>query len=231
MLTPAPAVSANSAESPGLTVVVYFPPNDLTLSIRFAGGNTAKTVQLKKEQRAWEAYYRFFYGGANSISSLKDSTLIINSGEKSFEVYLPEETFNSYNNLITLDFKNENVTKGQSAARSAALVSMRVILTLVIEGLVLFLFRYRKKSSRIIFVAVNLFTQTGLNIILSGPNLSFSYWFYGLIFLEVIIFALEAAVYTLALKEHSKKRAVLYALTANYASFMLGCLLLSHLPV
>jgi len=233
IMTPTLAVSANSAEPPGLTVVVFLPPNDLSLSIQFADGNTADARKLQKEQKAWEAYFRFFYDEMFSDTLLKGSTLIINSSKKSFEIFLPGETFTLYNNLIVLDFKNETVKEGTNPIRSVLLISMRVILTLIIEGLVLFLFKYRKKSSWIIFVIVNLLTQTGLNVTLSGPgtNLNFSYWFYGLIFLEIIIFAVEAVAYMFTLKEHTKKRAVLYAFTANYASFTLGCLLLSYFPV
>lgn len=180
-------VYANSAEPPGLTVVVYLPPDDLTIAVRFADGSITDAVQLQKEQKAWEVYYRFFYDGMSSKLSLDGSTLIVSSSKKSFEISLSTETFGLYNNLITLDFKNESISNGQTPFRSFLLISIRVILTLAIEGLILFMFKYRKKSSWAIFIIVNLLTQTGLNIILSGVNLS-SYWIYGLVFLEVIIY-------------------------------------------
>ena len=144
IMTPTLAVSANSAEPPGLTVVVYLPPNDLTLSIQFADGSTADARKLQKEQKAWETHFRFFYDGMFSDTLLKGSTLIITSSEKSFEILLPGETFNLYNNLIVLDFKNETVTEGTNPIRSVLLISMRVILTLIIEGLVLFLYGWEK---------------------------------------------------------------------------------------
>lgn len=223
---------ANSAEPPCLTVVVSFPPDDLTLSIRFADGNETGAILLKKEQKAWEAYYRFFYGMARtSRASLnEDATLIVESSEKSFECSLPVSTFNRYNNLLTLDFKSQNVVLGQHPLRTPLLIAMRVTLTLLIEGLIFFIFGYRKKSSWITFIFVNLFTQVALNILLSGPNLT-AYWIFGLAFYEIIIFIVEAILFSAILKEYKKGRAVTYAFVANIISLLLGCILISSLPV
>jgi len=223
---------ANSAEPPCLTVVVSFPPDDLTLSIRFADGNETDAILLKKEQKAWETYYRFFYGMAKtSRASLnEDATLIVESSEKSFECSLPVSTFNRYNNLLTLDFKSQNVVLGQHPLRTPLLIAMRVTLTLLIEGLIFFIFGYRKKSSWITFIFVNLFTQGALNILLSGPNLT-AYWIFGLAFYEIIIFIVEAILFSAILKEYKKGRAVTYAFVANIISLLLGCILISSLPV
>lgn len=222
---------ANSAEPPNLTVIVSFPSNDLTLSIRFANGNITDAVQLQKEQKAWEAYYRFFYGMvASTRPSLDGATLIVHSSQKSFECPLPSSAFSQYNNLITLNIENENIIEGQSLARSMLLVSMRVVLTLLIEGLIFFAFGYRRKISWIVFVVINLLTQGALNIALSGPNLG-SYWIFGFALYEIIIFIVEAVAFALILKEYKKGRAIIYALTANLASLILGGVLISYLPV
>lgn len=226
-----PTAFANSSEPPCLTVIVSLPADDLTLSIRFADGNTTDALQLKKEQKAWEAYYRFFYGMVTPSSpSLEGATLIANSGQKSFECPLPSSTFSQYNNLLILNVANESITQGQLLPRSILLVSIRVGLTLLIEGLIFFAFGYRKKASWIPFILINLLTQGFLNIVLSGPNLG-AYWVFGFAFIELIIFAVEAIAFTLALKEHKKGRATIYALTANVASLVLGGILISYLPI
>ena len=228
-------VSANSAEPPGLTLIVNSAPDDLTLFVRFTDDNINGSVRLHKERRAWETYYRFFYhdlydGGVWFDVTLENAALIVSSGEKSFEILLSASDF-GYNSFLTLDFMNESISAGRSLTRLILLVSMRVILTLIIEGVIFFLFRYRKKSSWGLFIIVNLLTQTILNIILSGPNLSQTYWLFGLIILEIIILIAEMLAYTAFLGEHTKKRAVFYALAANYASFSLGYIFLSYLPV
>ncbi len=224
-------IYANSAEPPCLTVIVSSPAEDLTLSIRFADGNESNPVVLKKEQKAWEAYYRFFYHMSNySKFYLEDATLIVNSTEKNFELKLPETSFDQYNNLLTLDLNTEKVVVGQSPYRTPLLVTMRVALTLIIEGLVFFLFGYRKKLSWIAFICINLITQGALNIALSGTNYN-GYWIIAYVFYEIIIFIVESFAFASVLKEHKKDRAVSYALIANFASLILGGLLLGYLPM
>lgn len=220
---------ANSAEPPGLTVIVAFPPDNLILSIRFADGSVTNAVQLQKEKKAWESYYRFFYGMvASSRPSLEGATLIVQSSENNFECSLPESAFGQYNNLLTLNVENQSIAVGQSPARRILLISMRVILTLLIEGLIFFAFGYRNKASWIAFVVINLITQGMLNASLSGPD---SYWIFGLIFYEIIIIIVEMIAFSLVLKENKKSRAVVYALSANLASLILGGMLISYLPV
>lgn len=188
-------------------------------------------VQLQKEKKAWESYYRFFYGMVASANpSLEGATLIVQSSENNFECLLPESSFSQYNNLLTLNVENQSITEGQSPARLFLLISMRVILTLIIEGLIFFAFRYRNKMNWIAFIVINLITQGILNALLTGPNLG-SYWIFGFVFYEIIIFIAEIIAFALILKGHKKSRAVVYALTANFASLILGGVLISYLPI
>lgn len=98
--------------------------------------------------------------------------------------------------------------------------------TLLIEGAVLFLFGYRRKKSWVSFFAVNLITQgafaayVAANVLRSGSNA----WYTMLVFIptEVVIAIVEAVLYRKLLTEHSKTRAVVYALTANACSIILG---------
>ena len=224
--------SANSAEPPALTIVVVSPPDDLTLSIRITNEGTTKTIELEKTQKAWEATYRLYYwtAGAREMdlyTSLGDATLVVQSGKKSFECQLHDAgRYNKY----TLNFKNESLTvRTTSLTRSILLVSMRVVLTLLIEGFVFFLFGYRKKASWLMFLIVNIITQGFLNLVL---NLDWgSYALFPFIGIEVLIFIAEMITFPLILKEHKKGRAVLFALSANFASLILGGILLLLLPV
>ena len=229
MLTP--VVYSNSAEPPGFTIIVSFPPDDLSLSIRFSDGSISNPIVLQKEQKAWESYYRFFYGMVGSKRpSFEGVTIIVQSNEINFEYSLPESSFSQYNNLLTLHLENRSITEGQSFVRLFLLVSLRVVLTLFIEGLMLFAFGYRSKKSWIAFVVINLVTQGVLNTLLSGPNLVY-YWIIGFIFFEIVIFIVEMIAFTLLLKEHKKSRAIAYTLAANITSLILGGLFISYLPI
>ena len=222
---------ANSAEPPCLTVIVSNPVEDLSLSICFNDGTESNALLLKRESKAWETYYRFFSNMVGfSRYSLESAMLVVESSEKSFECKLPETSFKQYNNLLTLDFENEAITVGYKPLRNVLLVSMRVLLTLLIEGVIFLAFRYKKKSSWVSFLLINLITQGALNILIYGIHLN-GYWIFGYVFYEIIIFIVEAIAFSCILKEHNKGRAISYALIANFASLILGSLLIGYLPV
>lgn len=224
-------VFANSAEPPGLTVIVSNPPADLSLFIRFSDTQEAAPVLLSKERKGWEAHYRFFYHMIPLRNkNLEGAVLMVQSSEKSFQCALPTSTFKMYNNLLTLDFEQESLKIGQSPLRVPLLVSMRVVLTLIIEGMIFLLFGYRKKASWIAFLIINLITQGGLNALLTGPNLS-PYWMIGFILGEIIVLITETIAFASLVKEFRKGKAVLYSISANTASLIAGGYLISYLPV
>lgn len=112
-------------------------------------------------------------------------------------------------------------------------MSLRVTLTLLIEGMVLYLMGYRQRKSWLIFLLVNLITQGGLNLMLNRTDLLSSgvYWMLGYGFMELLIFGIEAITYALLLREKGTGRATAAAFTANAASLVLGGFLLSQLPI
>lgn len=227
---------ANSAEPPCFTILVSNPPEDLTLSVRLTSEDGQKSeVTLTSHRKAWETYYRLFYHMLPDFTekgneALEGTVLIVSSDRKSFECPLPADAFKFYNNLMTLDLRSETLTVGQPAYRVPLLTAMRVILTLLIEGLVFYLFRYREKRSWILFLVVNLITQIGLNTQFSGPSTS-GYWVISYLFLEILIFITEAILFCCFAKEKKKLRGFLYAITANLASLLLGGYLIGHLPI
>ena len=120
--------------------------------------------------------------------------------------------------------KNYNFTK------EIISLFLRIIATIAIEILVALLFGYRARKQLRIILITNIATQTILNIILNTVN----YYYGGLAFLlsyilaEIIVFIIEASVYSILLTKDStgklskKGYAVLYALIANAVSFYLG---------
>lgn len=226
---------ANSAEPPCFTILVSNPPEDLELSVRLTTGEAAaEVITLTSYRKAWETYYRLFYHMSEILrtqgsDALDGAILVAACGEDSFELALPTDTFRYHNNLMTLDFGKQTLTTGQPFLRVPLLTAMRVVLTLLIEGLIFFLFGYREKRSWTLFFVVNLITQIGLNLQFSGPSTS-GYWVIGYLLLEALIFITEAIVFCFA-KEKKKLRGFLYAITANLASLLLGGFLIGHLPI
>ena len=98
--------------------------------------------------------------------------------------------------------------------------------TLVIEGVIFWLFGFRKMKSWIVFLIVNIATQIGLHLA-AGVSISLSGWhffnyFFAAILPELVIWAVEAAAYACLVQERSRGRRVGYAFAANIASFALG---------
>lgn len=108
-------------------------------------------------------------------------------------------------------------------------VGIALFFTLVIELFILWLFQYRSKEAYKRVLIVNIITQSLLQIAMVLSYV-FGWAIFGALFAliigEFIIFILEIILYIRMLKEHSKKRATMYAITANLGSLILSYILL-----
>ena len=105
--------------------------------------------------------------------------------------------------------------------------------TLLIEGILLFIFGYRSKKSWRSFLLVNLVTQGGfaaylaVSVMQNGANAWMTMFFY--LPIEIIITLAELLLYRWLLTEQSKTRAAVYAITANVCSAAFGLWLIDPL--
>ena len=241
-------VFANSAEPPCLTIVVVNAPDDLELSLVDEGG--AEAYQLRKRQfvRGWETYFRFTYShvtipGKESEADdvdLSKLRLAVTTGGNTTLLDLPDQTFAHYNNVLLLDlselkqfpdaFPSQYMLRSELyAGRMVLIIGMRVILTLLIEGILFWAFGYREKHSWGVFLCFNAMTQLALNLILGGATMD-SYVLFGYYLLEAAIVVFEALAYWNTLKE-KRGRSIPYALCANAASLVIGALMIENLPL
>ncbi|NLK73409.1 MAG: hypothetical protein GX285_10385 [Clostridiales bacterium] len=216
--------NANSAEPPALIVIVKNAPNDVSVFI--VSENTVEEGKLKKT--AWETYYAFYY---RSIGNKNQITLQVSGNDKTFYQIVPEDYFIGYNNIITIDFRAQTIIKGKLLSRSIFLVTLRVSFTIIIEGVIFLLFGFRQKKSWIAFLILNLITQGLLNIFLNGASPFMSYLILNLIFMELLVFIAEMICILLFIKEHGVIRRILYVLTANFISLIVGGYMITLLPV
>ncbi|MCL2697730.1 MAG: hypothetical protein FWE74_06590 [Oscillospiraceae bacterium] len=227
-----PAVFANSAEPPLFTVMVTNAPEDLQVSLRFADGKQFGANVIRKNP-ANDTFYHFYSdGGLFYIgrAELNEATLAVTTGGETLEFPLLEIQ-NTYHRFMTLNLSNRTLIPGTPLVRNTILVVMRIVFTLLIEGLIFLAFGFRGKRNWMVFLVVNLITQGGLNIILSNPEMG-SYW--GLVYLglEIIIFIVEIIAFTILLKREKSKwwlkgwKKPLYAIIANTASLIAGAYLI-----
>lgn len=138
-----------------------------------------------------------------------------------------------FNSKITYDLTGINLSMNQTHVGRITEVfpvqtmtielTLRIIGTILIEILILFLFGYTNKSSYKLIIFVNLATQ----ITLTGFMFTAKYFIYPvvgelfvLIFGEAMIFMSEALIYRFYLKEKTKNRAVIYAIVANLIALL-----------
>ena len=241
-------VFANSAEPPCLTIVVVSAPDDLELSLVDEGG--AEAYQLRKRQfvRGWETYFRFTYShvtipGKESEAEdvdLSKLRLAVTTGGNTTLLELPDQTFAQYNNVLLLDLSElkqfpdalpaQYMLRSELyAGRMVLIIGMRVALTLLIEGVLFWVFGYREKHSWGVFLCFNAMTQLALNLILGGATMD-SYILFGYYLLEAAIVVFEALAYWNTLKE-KRGRSIPYAMCANAASLVIGALMIENLPL
>ncbi|MFT5873148.1 MAG: hypothetical protein ACI8WT_002090 [Clostridium sp.] len=215
--------SANSAEPPSLVILINNPPDDLSIVLV----SNKNQPEARVRRVAWEGYYAFY---SRDMQASGVYTFKVTTNGESFE-YKIDVPLQGYNKVFTLDLSNREFTPGKYPFRSVLLVSIRVLLTLLLEGIIFWLFKFRQKRSWVIFLAINLVTQGVLNIILSSSSLMPSYLIFTLIIGEVFVFATEMTAFPIFIQEHKKSRILIYVFIANLISLIAGGYIISVLPV
>lgn len=132
-----------------------------------------------------------------------------------------------YFSNIVYDWQTNTVREATpTPLRFLARLASTLIPTLIIEGLIFWLLGFRERHSWLVFVVVNVITQIGLHLAM-GASLTRSGWyfmsyFFLLLLPELIIWAVEAALYAALLREHDRYQRIGCALLANLASFAAG---------
>ncbi len=219
---------ANSAEPPGMIIIAPGIPEDAVITLEVPDGEMTDW-RVQKTTKLWESQYRLYYHFNDG--DISRARLRVTVGEASFTVVLPEGDYQGYKTVLTLDYKNQTLTLGQEPWRQPVLTAVRILLTLLTEGLIFWLFGFRRKLSWGIFFIVNLLTQGWLNITVNSYAFASGYWVFALVAMEAVIFIGESIAFPLALSEKKPWQRVVYALTANAVSLAVGLLLIGRLPL
>ncbi len=220
--------SANSAAPPAILVIALHAPSNLVME----GEVNGEFVPMQFSSVAWESYYKLHYDDypASSPGGTMPTAIRVTAGGTSKTLSLPY-TAKTYDVVFTRDCATMTLTEGTLPLRSVLLVALRVVLTLVLEGLLFYLFGYREKRSWIAFFVINLITQVGLNAMLSAAKVESGYAILGLIILEIFVLLVEIPAFLIALKEKKWWHRLIYALVANILSLLVGGALILTLPI
>jgi len=130
----------------------------------------------------------------------------------------------------TIDFDYESGVAEEREVVSSILLQFLITfsLTLLIEGLILIAFRFSFKKYWLLVLLVNLLTQIILTIAISLVMLAAGIFLAILVYFlaEFVIIFTEGVIYGFMLKQHKVGRRILYALTANIVSFVMGFIIL-----
>ena len=126
---------------------------------------------------------------------------------------------------VTWDFASGNIS--QPSRIWAYLIQLlgTLLPTLLIEGLLLWLFRFPLKGNWLVFLLTNLATQLGLFFALGIPAAiggGYLSYYFGIIPAELVILIIELCVYLPLLRGRKKGWRAAYAVTANLASCIAG---------
>lgn len=182
-----------------------------------------------------ESYIRFYYSSIPDFNRLEE----IDGSDAQFFITLNNKQYmiqtdirgSGYNDLYTLDVETQTLIKGKTFERDAFLVSLRLVSTLILEGLIFFLMGYRTRRTWILFLIINLITQGFLNILINSGNPVNVYMLFALIVYESLIIMVEEVVLLLSIREGKKRKLFFTILLANLLSLFLGGWFILNLPL
>ena len=227
------SASADQLRTPGLSIFVINAPKDLKLFIQFRNSTLPEPLEMQRTSRYWETYYNYYYQRlpGRFDEDFIGAKLIVRSPQYSYELPIARDPeMRPDKRLMTLDLKQGTLVYGEPVWRAPLSVAGRVMLTLVLEGAVFYLFGMRDKWSWIGFVILNLITHGLLSGFLVHP-FEAKGDFFMLIFYSVAIILVEAGIYYFTFKEvELDHKALLLALVANTVAIYLGSWIMPHFP-
>ncbi|MGM0379828.1 MAG: hypothetical protein ACQEQE_08800 [Bacillota bacterium] len=213
----------NSMEPPGLVIIVNDKVKDIEAYIIYDNN------KLKGTKKVWNNEIQFWFMYSEGFKASEDIKIYL-KWEKDEKYYIIKK-LEGYHNTFTINLNSNNLIKGKSLKRSIKLVGIRFLLTILLEGIILYLIGFRKSRTWKIFLILNIFTQLGLNIYINSLNVAISYPILALIFSEFWVFLIESIIFVSLVKEKNKKWRISYVLIANLFSLILGGYLITLLPI
>ena len=218
---------ANAAEPPLIIIVV--PKSGLDIQAELISEDL--TITGLVSEKISESYIQFFNIQSIDKNPLKDNVVFYIRTNIGDYVIEQEISGRQYNQLYTLDLNRGVLIEGKSLARDVSLITFRVTLTLLIEGLIFYLFGYRDKRTWMVFLAVNLVTQGTLNILINSTLPTSAYILLSFYILEVFVLFFEWIVMVPLIKEGKKLKLISVIFLANALSMLVGGYILLKFPI
>lgn len=198
---------------------------------RFLASSAFLEVAAQTGYYYWGHLYKIEDGGFRWGYYPPERFMILLYDEASGAVYASGVTerfaFDSIYRVTLQEDGTLDVEKESQQFKTIYNAAVRLVTTVLMEILVALLFGYRSKKELLIICVTNILTQALLNwyLIVGDTYPNTTIWMFRFLAMELAVFIGEAVIYAKCLKSHSRKRAVLYAITANMASLFSGPLI------
>lgn len=183
----------------------YYPPYTFKILLYFPETNTFVSSDIC-ERYAFDSYFSVEMNGVDITSTHAEPQLT------------PVNNYNYFKEIVTL--------------------ICRIAITVAVELGIALLFRFRGKKVWLCLIITNVVTQLLLNIALNIANYYNGMFMLLLVYFlaEFFVFAAEAITYSIVLHKLGDPKvpvwkSIVYALTANLVSFVVGFVLALFLPV
>lgn len=216
-------VMANSMEPPGMVIIIEGRHETLDVWLT----NDDRRISGNQKKWPFETQYWFYHNEGYDSKS----TLLLHVKNELYERVYELEDVDQYHTTYSVKIDSNVLVEGKSFTRSVSLVGMRVLLTLLIEGLLFYIMGFRKKRSWIVFLLVNLVTQMGLNLYINTSEVAVSYAIIYLIWGEFWVFLIEGISLPILVKEKKWYKVLMVVMVANTLSLFIGGYLLTWLPI
>lgn len=225
---------ANPDTKPFVIVLVNNAPSDMEITFDDGFDYTGKGRKYKIGNETQFALYSAW------LREEPGFKITVVTNEQTTEYILDTPLF--YRNIFTLNSETGELTDGKTPLRYIRMVMIYVLLTLLLEGFVFYLFVFRKKTSWVAFVIINLISQGILHILTDSPNLfdkaMQSAMIFGideliitLILGEIFVFLFEIIAFTAIVRERGIANRIIYVLVANSFSLILGWFMFPFIPI
>lgn len=188
---------------------VYYPPSTFKILLYYPE-TTTFVVSDVYERYAFDSYFTV------NMSDFQKPGII-----ESEESDVAQES-------IVIEEKIE-AEKSYDYSKEIYLLIIRILATIFIEMVIALLFGFTRKKELLLLAGVNIVTQVILNVLLNVIHYKMGSMAYagGYIFFEMIVFAIEAGIYSVFLRKLSdklrrKRFYICYAFVANLVSFAVG---------
>ena len=184
--------------------------------------------KLTGEKKGSNMIHKFSYVGVPD----RFKVIIVTSDN---EIIISEDIVErkAFNSNVYFDYNTRKLVESSPILSYVLQFISTCLATLIIEGVILILFCFSIKQNYKPFIIINVITQILLTLIVFSAMYSNGSFAALLLYIpfELVIFIAEAILFAKHLKQHSKLRRIMFAITANLVSFIFGFVAMLFYPL